>query len=154
MPTIKKAIYKTGEVHLETVVIGDDRCAYTANYSPDGKNMKVEDYLALKGSDYQCLPYREAIERADEAAAAKYIGPWEPIDSETWMDALECLPPMRWRRVAGVEFFQMSERMTGDITRTYARVGNNCWRAYRRTGDEYAELARELRAQFPGIKEG
>lgn len=51
----------------------------------------------------------------------------EPITAEDWDEALNCLPPMRWRTVNGVELFQCIERWSGRVTATYARIGSRYW---------------------------
>ena len=40
------------------------------------------------------------------------------------MDALNVLPPVGWTTKAGVESFRISERIWGNITDIYARLGN------------------------------
>lgn len=46
------------------------------------------------------------------------------IDEERFHDALECLPPLNWRRRADGESFMLCERKYEDITSIYVRVGN------------------------------
>ena len=42
------------------------------------------------------------------------------------MEALECLPPLKWHRENGVERFLMSEFYSGSLTHQYARIGDLC----------------------------
>jgi len=65
----------------------------------------------------------------------------EPITKKQWWDALEALPPIRWRTVLGVELFQFSERYTGNVTGTYARIGARYWRWYDRDNEPHEQLA-------------
>lgn len=41
-----------------------------------------------------------------------------------FMEALECLPPMKWRHGDGAESFMISERTAGSITNIYCRIGD------------------------------
>ncbi len=51
----------------------------------------------------------------------------EPSTEEHYMSALECLPQEDWRRVRGVESFKMVERLSGRMTRIYAKKGDSYW---------------------------
>ncbi|WP_448510079.1 hypothetical protein [Immundisolibacter sp.] len=51
----------------------------------------------------------------------------EPSTEEHYTVALECLPPHDWRRVRGVEPFKMVERLSGRMTRIYAKKGDSYW---------------------------
>jgi hypothetical protein len=46
------------------------------------------------------------------------------ITEEQFWDALEVLPPCRWRRSPGAESFHMSEHTTGCISSIYVRIGD------------------------------
>ena len=80
----------------------------------------------------------------DEAQAAHYLNDWKEITADEWQDALEVLPPEKWQTVAGVEIFRMMERLTGNITAHFARIGDRYFCANRRTSADYADLAAEV----------
>lgn len=52
----------------------------------------------------------------------------EMIPEDSWMDALEALPPLNWVRTHDRESFAFAERYAGRITTLYARVGNTYWK--------------------------
>lgn len=137
-----QAIYKEGEVHLQTTVI-DNQCAYTRH--PDtGQPYTVTEYLETLGPDFTCIPLEDALDKIAIAQELAFIKPWFKISKKVWMLALEVLPPMRWAHVQGIEFFQCSEMTIGNITATYARIGNKFFTADRRTSDDYSYLAGEI----------
>ena len=137
-------IYKPGNVHLNTFV-KDGICAYTG-----GKT--VSEYLETIGPDYVCIPYEEALVQITEAEETHYITDFEEITEEEWEDMLNCLPPCKWQRCHGIEFFYMCEMYTGNISSHFARVkgldGTRCFKARRRITSDYALLAAEIRNQF------
>jgi hypothetical protein len=51
----------------------------------------------------------------------------EPCTEEQFWEALECLPPVDWVRKGGGESFKMAERLSGCMTRIYARSGDRYW---------------------------
>ena len=64
---------------------------------------------------------------ADQAIAwiaDYYSSEPQEIESRIFFDMLECLPPIDWRNFGGGESFKMSERITGNITAIYARIGD------------------------------
>ena len=146
---IKKVIYKDGEGHLETTVYKDqygvERCAYTGYLRKLDNDLTVPEYLSEK-PDAVCISFDDALERIAKAEDAAYIKPWTEITEDQWMDALEVLPPQKWQTVNGVELFRMSEYTTGNITTHYARIGERCFCANRRTSDAYEKLAAEVQA--------
>ena len=106
--------------------------------------MTVAEYL-LEKPGAACLSFDEALKRISEAEEKAYIKPWTEITEDQWTDALEVLPPQKWRTVDGVELFRMSEYTTGNITAHYARAGGRYFTANRRTSDAYENLAQELK---------
>jgi hypothetical protein len=50
-----------------------------------------------------------------------------PCTEDDWMQALECLPPLGWIRRGGGESFKMSERISGRMTKIFARFDSRCW---------------------------
>lgn len=146
MNTPEKVIYKDGECNLQTVVYRDpegvERCAYTFPY-PKGIDKTVTEYLA-ENSGTICLSFDEALERMGKAEEAAYIKPWTEISEDAWTDALEVLPPQKWKTVDGVELFRMSEYTTGNITTHYARIAGRCFCAGRRISEPYEVMAAQV----------
>lgn len=127
--------YKQGATNCQTA-FSDGKCIYT------GK--PVEEY---KTEGFEIMTLDAACDLIEKAQEARYHAPWEEITEEEYRDALECLPPMRWNKVSGIEFFQMSERYEGEWTATYANIGERYFKALRQTFDKYVDLAAELRGQ-------
>ena len=138
-------IYKTGESHLQTTVDENGLCTFSGINRENGKDFTVPEYLKFLGPGFVCIPLDDAYEQIEVVNENNYIKPWEQITEEQWDDALNVLPPMNWRTVDGVNFFQCSERMTSNITATYAAVNNKHFTAYRRTSQPYSELVSEIR---------
>lgn len=69
------------------------------------------------------------------------------IDRDRFIDMLEVLPPCRWRRYAdGVEWFHVSERLSGDVVAWFARVGETYWEMQDLSTLSYDALNTKLRA--------
>ena len=67
-----------------------------------------------------------AIGEMDEVIAVKEkLQTTEPIeiDKDTFIDALEMLPPENWVQCGGLESFKCCEYLSGRITAIYARIG-------------------------------
>lgn len=145
----EKVIYQDGHTGIESTVYRDkegiERIAYTGYLRKLEKDVTVSEYLA-ENPGFMCLSFDEALNRIAKAEQAEFIKPWIEISLDTWTEALECLPPQKWQTVDGVEIFRMSEYMTGSITAHYARVGDRCFFANRRTTDAYQAMAKEIAA--------
>lgn len=145
-------IYKPGETNLRTSVHGG-LCDYTEN--PDtNKPYTIVEYLEHLGDGYVCIEFKDALKMITEAETTKYVKPWIEIDEDRWDEMLNVLPPMRWRTVRGIEFFQMSEMLTGDLTGTFAKIrglrlpggpkSERFFEATRRVSDDYGDMARDI----------
>lgn len=69
-----------------------------------------------------------------------------PITEEQWWDALETLPPMNWRTVAGAESFTLCEPYDMDVSNRmvyhrYVRIGNRYWEMLAFASTPIADLA-------------
>lgn len=131
-------IYKLGETHIQTTI--------TNGYADYTNGKRPETYLDELGPGFACLPLNQAIELIEQAKEKKYIKPWKEIDIDRWEYWLEVLPPAKWMTVDGVNLFQISEHMTGNITLHCARIGRRCFEAYRKISDNYEILAAEIKA--------
>lgn len=71
--------------------------------------------------DVELLYVDTVIEMQERA----YISPYAfPITQQEFNDALECLPPVSWKRFSEHESFKLSERYSGNITTIYVRIGD------------------------------
>lgn len=123
-----------GELSIVDVLTKGEGGAITGRFS----GQPVDTLLASKAG--------AVVARLDDVAAqieAAAITEPEPITAEEWMDALEALPPIRWRTVQGVELFQFMERYSGRVTSTYARIGRSHYRWRDRDNEAHEQLARK-----------
>ena len=142
------AIYKTGEIHLQTTV-KDGLCTFSGIDRENGEDFTVPEYLKHLGPDFVCIPLEDAIDQIHDAQEGTYIKPWKEITEDEWDYALGVLPPEKWKTVNGVNLFRMSEYMIGNITAHYAAIDighdNKYFMAYRRTSDNYKKLSAEVK---------
>lgn len=89
----------------------------------------------------------EAVEREREAALR--TDP-EACTEEQFFEALECLPPMDWTRAGGGESFKMVERLSGRMTRIYARTGSTYWSFTDRDDMTHAAVMAKVTAAVRG----
>ena len=148
--TVEKVIYKNGEVQIQTHVYKDkdgiERCAYSGYLNNKPVDMTVEEYLREKEQEgFKLVPFDEALEQIRLSQDTAFLTGWTEIDEERWMDALECLPPRKWKTVDDVEIFQMSEMTAGDITAHYVRYGERYFCGNRRIWDKYQDIAIEIK---------
>lgn len=149
--TVEKVIYEEGKANLQSSVFTDsngiERVAYSGSSLNSGDELTIQEYLGLKKNPkLVCISFGEALRRIHKVEESIYLTAWEQISEEKWFEALECLPPMKWKTVDDVELFQMSEMTTGDITGHYARYGEKYFAASRRISVKYEEIAKEIKA--------
>ncbi len=71
----------------------------------------------------QRMAFDDAWKLADAAGNDRYKQDVSEVDEERFMDALNVLPPVGWTTTQGVESFRISERLWGNLTDIYARLG-------------------------------
>jgi hypothetical protein len=91
----------------------------------------IKRFEAEKNKNWQIMLYGDFLKL--ERAKRLEGGPVE-ITEDKWWEMLECLPPMKWCTIDGVEMFCMSEMLSGPYTAQYARAGKNY---YTKTVDVY-----------------
>lgn len=103
-----------------------------------------EEFLAegnivlLKDEAWKLITQNEEI---------KYIKPWEETTEEHWDDMLNCLPPMRYKRIGNACFFFNSEAYTSNIHSCFCKIGDMYFFAKRRTTQTYESMLEEMRGQ-------
>lgn len=139
-------IYKIGEIRIQTTVYRDEkgtyRCHYTDGLTPYQYMQKQAD-----PNRFICAPFDLVCDWIKNKEDDVYINKWVEISEDDYMDALECLPPQKWQTVDGVNFFQMSEHTTGNITAHYAVHKGKYYTAHRRTSAKYEDLAKEIKGE-------
>ena len=143
------AIFQRGQCHFEN----------TAHMMRDGRLVAALtdprkcawEYLAEKNASrqpgdavFELMEIDAACDLVNRAQGEKYLSDWQEITAERWEDMLNILPPEKWQTVAGVEIFRMSERLTGNITAHFARIGERYFEANRRTSEDYGDLAAQV----------
>lgn len=114
---------QTGQSHriIDQAIFNEKVQAYTTYGGQTLEAMQAR-YPGLKVGDFDdIMSAKEAFYRE--------LGVYE-IDEETFMDALECLPPLDWVRKGYVESFKLSELITGNIAWIYCRLGTRFFRFY------------------------
>ncbi len=134
-------VYEKGRTHLFTEIIknkdGIDICRYSGETITD--IIKMNPKMEIMHID-------EALKRITKMEKEMYLSDgWKETTRENWEDMLNVLPPEKWESVLEVEIFRMSEYYTGNITAHYAKLGNKYFTALRRTTDNYAEMALEIK---------
>lgn len=114
-------------------------------------DQKIQAYTTYSGQTLEAMQVRypglkvgdfNDIMRAKEAFYRE-LGVYE-IDEETFMDALECLPPLDWVRKGNAEAFKLSELICGNIAWIYCRLGKRFFRFYDSVSLNWEGIARRL----------
>jgi hypothetical protein len=141
------AILQRGECHVQNTAHTMEDGTLKAAYC----DLTAAEYCAEKNAnlkpgeaEFEIVMFDDAMPLLQTAQREKYLSDWTEIEEEQWMDALEVLPPEKWRTVAGVEIFRMCEYLTGTITAHYARIGKHYFTANRCARTSYDEIAEEV----------
>lgn len=128
---------QSGQAHriIDQAIFNEQAQVYTT-YSGQTIEAMQARYPGLKVGDFNDLM------RAKEAFYRE-LGVYE-IDEETFMDALECLPPLDWQRKGQAESFKFSELITGNIAMIYCRLGKRFFRFYDDVALNWEGVARRL----------
>lgn len=108
--------YVPGELHIVDLIHPDD--GLTLHCSDD------EAAVLARYAGAKRMTCDAAFEAADAVALARYRKDVTEITGQRFMDALNVLPPVGWTTRAGVESFRISERIWGNLTDIYARLGD------------------------------
>ena len=136
-----RAILLDGKTNLQSITFLDQDGIEQVAYTED----TLEGYLASRfpRGGYLILPFEEAVEVVQKRQEEQYCSPPIEVTAEQWDDALNVLPPRRWRHDGHVEGFCMSEFLTGNLTAHYFRVGGKYYVATRPFPTPYNEIAKE-----------
>jgi len=134
-------VYKRGSLHIECIVKTNDEGQQVSEF--DGK--PIAEYCDER--EAEVMKFADAWALIQDAQNDLTTG-FNEIDSETYNEALNCLPPQAWGRVKGVECFRMCEYYTGDITQHYFTVNKKFYSALKRAGDGMENHVKDLIAQI------
>ena len=108
--------YVPGETSIVDLIHPDD--GLTLHCAENEAEVRARHPQAVR------MAFEEAWKRADAAGSARYRQDVTEISEAQFNDALNVLPPVGWTTRAGVESFRISERLWGNITDIYARLGD------------------------------
>jgi hypothetical protein len=109
--TMTKVLYIPGQRWFQSIEDGP------------GWGDRIKD---LPGEVFDFEQAQEEIRKADEEHYGAGLA--ELIDSETWHEMLNILPPSRWVVYGPSESFRISESLTSTLSTFYVRVGDQFWR--------------------------
>lgn len=136
---VTHALYRPGSLSLYAHLHPLTGCCMFGGETPE--------QLREKYPDIRLLPIDEAMRLLEQTQQQELEHGPRPIDITAYQEALECLPPVRWTRVDGVESFILSEALCADYYSIYARIDED---AYRITGQPTkwtpAHIALQVRA--------
>jgi hypothetical protein len=95
-------------------------------------------------NEYKFLTKAEYAVVYDTFIKETYSNAWVEIDNSFYMEQLEVLPPRNHSTINNVEFFQSSERELGNITGTFAKVGDKTFKSYQTTTVDFYNLEKEV----------
>ena len=122
--------------YVQSVLKPDGTVAYTGGLS-------LTEYSAQQGKAFKTVSDEELDALIAEYEATLITDP-APESEEDWWYGLEVLPPCRWKTVRGVELFHISERLTGDLVRWHARIGDQHFTFTDQAGADMETLAAKV----------
>ena len=108
-------------------MIPSETCIIDAINPETGKtwiNGNTESEVLAKNPTAIKLDFETAAKDISDAMHAEYCNGPKEITKDQWFYALEVLPPVDWRGDFNTESFKMSERLCGNITAIYCRIGS------------------------------
>lgn len=106
----RKVWYIPGSTSIVSVQDENGLCLW-------GKQTHEEVVKEYPGAEL--LPWEEVEPKIIEAQTRSFVKPIEETTEETFYNMLECLPPMKWDVINGVEMFRMEEATAGNIRAIY-----------------------------------
>ncbi len=126
--------YVPGETAILDLIHPDD--GLTLHFQESAAEIQARHPAA------QRIAFDDAWKLADAAGTARYMQDIIEVDEARFMYALNVLPPVGWTTRHGVESFRISERLWGNLTDIYARLG-----------DRYFKLVDDIRLPAATIAE-
>lgn len=102
---------------------GEFRAYYTKSevlYKGHTVNMTLQEYMEKNGENLTVVTEAQFNEMLAQHYADLVTEPQE-VEEDYFIDMLEVLPPSRWNNIDGVEFFHVSERLTGNLVTWLAK---------------------------------
>lgn len=70
---------------------------------------------------------------------------WNEISEDRFYDMMNVLPPLNHQSLEGVEFFQIEEMQTSNITNTFANLNGKYYESFQKTTADFSALAKEIK---------
>ena len=107
---------KTGRIY--SFLNEEGRCIF------DKKTVEELQANGRISTDAVVLPFIEAEAMAAQATRAKYCTGAQKVTAERAEEALNVLPPFRWRATQGMEAFAVGEPVTDRLLSWFVRLGS------------------------------
>lgn len=138
---IELVLYRPHSTGIATLLKNEDGrlvCRFSGKGVPE---------LKEKYPGTQLFELEDATNQVLAAQRAKYCKDWELSSQDEFDEQLNVLPPRCWHTLNGVEFFSMSERLSGEITGYYAhhKATDKFFRAYRSVYEDPETITNEVR---------
>jgi hypothetical protein len=95
----------------------------TVGYS---QGQTLDQYAAEVGAPLRIIDGAELDALIAEYQAGQVTAPVEITEAQ-FFEALNILPPSRWRHCMGVEMFHLCEHLDGDLVNWYASLNGRYW---------------------------
>lgn len=119
--------------HTQSFLMPDGTVAYTQGQTP-------EEYAAERGYEIKIVSDAELDAMLKTFHDSMCNAP-EVETEDAYFDALNVLPPMRWKVVKGVEMFHVSESITADLVHWHAKIGERFFTFIDSMGARLEDLA-------------
>lgn len=107
------------------LVSGETQAELSDRY-PDMQVIDIDDFIIMHNDVHRTPP--------------------EESSEERFTFALECMPPLDWQIVRGIESFKMEERLSANMTSIYARKEDRYWTFVDRDDLSAEEIASKIEA--------
>lgn len=95
------------------------------------KDITFKEYNEQNGGDLIALAWDEFNDQFYKPYLNRLCKPFKECTKEDFYNGLECLPPLKWTRFNGGEFFYVGERCTADLYTVHVRIGEKYYTALR-----------------------
>lgn len=138
MPETTHCFYVPGATNIQDFAFKNENGEWCGLYSRDSE-------AALKERTGAVLTELEvALTMLDKATRDTLCGGPAQITHATFMEMLEVLPPQRWENRATIEFFHISEHISGPYVSWYVRIGEGAFAKYYTLVEDYRISAADL----------
>lgn len=91
--------------------------------------------------DVQVMEANDAVDAIEDGLIDDEV---TEITEQQFIEALEAMPPMKWKRYSDAESFMMVERLYGSVTSIYVRVGDRYYTFHDRCSVSHDDIVRKV----------